>query len=90
MIDPLGVSVAGTPVVLATVPPGPASVVITNAGAVTMFVGAGTAATTGSGAPVPASGVVPLGQFASSSATKLWGITSGGTVTAGVFISTGT
>ena len=59
MIDPLGVSVAGAPVVLATVPPGPASVVITNAGAVTMFVGAGTAATTGSGAPVPASGVVP-------------------------------
>jgi hypothetical protein len=33
--------------------------------------------------------VVPLAGFATSSGTKLWGITSGGTVTAGVFISTG-
>ena len=89
MIDPYGVSVAGAPVVLATVPPGPSSVVITNAGAVTLYVGAGTAASTGAGAPVPASGVVPMSGFATSSATKLWGITSGGTVTAGVFISTG-
>jgi len=90
MIEPLGVSVAGTaPVLLATVPPGPASIVITNGGTAALYVGAGTAATTASGAPVPASGVVPLGQFSSSTATKLWGITSGGTVSAGVFISTG-
>ena len=89
MIDPYGVSVAGSAVVLAAIPPGPSSVVITNAGTVPLYVGAGTSASTSSGAPVPGPGVVPLAGFATSSGTKLWGITSGGTVTAGVFISTG-
>ena len=90
MIDPYGVSVAGSAVTLATIPPGPSSIVITNAGAATLYVGSGTAATVASGAPVPASGVVGFAQYSSSSGTKLWGITGGGTVTAGVFISTGT
>lgn len=90
MIVPYGVTVGGTAVVLGVVPPGPCSVVITNAGTVTMFVGAGTSATTASGAPVPGPGVVSLGQFSSSStATTLWGITSSSSVTAGLFISTG-
>ena len=89
MIIPYGVTVGGTAVALGTVPPGPCSVVITNAGTTTLFVGAGTAASVGSGAPVPGPGVVNLGQFSSSSATKLWGITSTGSVTAGLFISTG-
>lgn len=85
-----GVSVAGAAVTLATVPPGPCTVVITNAGAVTLFVGADPAAgsvTTATGAPVPASGVVTLPGYPSSSPVTLWGITGGGTVTAGVFIS---
>ena len=51
-------SVAGSAVTLATIPPGPSSIVITNAGAATLYVGSGTAATVASGAPVPASGVV--------------------------------
>ncbi len=86
-----GVSVAGAAVTLGTVPPGPCTVVITNAGATTLFVGADTAAggsvTTTTGTPVPASGVVTLPGYPGSSPCTLWGITAGGTVTAGVFIS---
>lgn len=82
-------TVTGTVTTMGLVPAGPCSVVVTNAGAVTMFVGAGTGVTTSSGAPVPASGVVPLPGFPSSSPVNLWGITTGGTVTAGVFISNG-
>lgn len=85
-----GVSVAGAAVTLGTVPPGPCTVVITNAGATTLFVGAdpaGGSVLTTTGAPVPASGVVTLPGYPGSSPVTLWGITSGGTVTAGVFIS---
>lgn len=89
MIIPSGVSVAGSAVTLATIPAGPVSAAITNAGTVALYVGAGTAATTASGAPIPAGAAVTLGQFSSSSPTRLWGITAGGTVAAGVFISTG-
>jgi hypothetical protein len=85
-----GVSVAGAAVTLGAVPAGPCTVVITNAGATTLFVGAapgGGTVTTTSGTPVPASGVVALPGYPGSSPVTLWGITSGGTVTAGVFIS---
>lgn len=86
------VSVAGAAVTLATVPAGPCTVVVTNTGSTTLFVGAVPAGgagtvTTSSGTPVPASGVVPLTAYPGSSPCTLWGITSGGTVTAGVFIS---
>ena len=88
-----GVSVAGSAVTLGVVPAGPCTAVITNAGATTLFVGAGPASggtvSTTSGVPVPASGVVPLPGYPGSSSVTLYGITSGGTVTAGVFISTG-
>jgi len=81
-------SVAGSAVSLGRVPAGPCTVVITNGGGSALFVGAGTTVTVTSGAPVPASAVVPLPGFPSSSPVQLWGITSGGTVTAGLFIST--
>ena len=77
--------------VLATVPPGPASVVITNAGAVTMFVGAGHPAGDRDGQRRPGPGVrggAPGAVLVVISDEAL-GDTSGGTVTAGVFISTG-
>lgn len=90
MISPGQVSVGTAPTVLGTVPPGPASVVITNGGTATVFVGAGTTASVLTGTPVPAGAVVPLGQFSSSSSTKLWGITAGATaVSTGLIISTG-
>ena len=79
MIIPSGVSVAGSAVTLAAIPPGRCSVVITNAGGVTLYVGAGTSAPgtapslTGNGAPVPAGAVVSLAQFSSSSPAELWG-----------------
>jgi hypothetical protein len=57
-----GVATAGTAVTtssLIRVPPGPATVLLANAGtASTAYVGAGTATTTGNGFPVP-SGLVP-------------------------------
>ena len=88
MIVTSQVTVAGTAVTIGTVPAGASSVVITNAGAATLFVGAGgTAVTAANGAPLPASGVIPLPGFPSSASVKLWGLTSGGTVTAGLFIS---
>jgi hypothetical protein len=86
------VSVAGAAVTLGAVPPGPCTVVVTNAGTATLYVGAvpaggaGTVLTT-SGTPVPASGVVTLPGYPGSSPVTLWGITSGGTVSAGVIIS---
>ena len=86
------VSVAGSAVTLAVIPAGPCGVVITNAGASTLFVGAGPAGgtvSTSTGTPVPASGVVPLAGYPGSSPVSLYGITGGGTVTAGVFVSTG-
>lgn len=86
------VSVAGSAVSLGMVPPGPCTVVITNAGATTLFVGAGPSGgtvSTSTGTPIPASAVVPLPGYPGSSAVSLYGITAGGTVTAGVFISTG-
>lgn len=82
------VQVAGAAVALAAVPPGPCTAVIVNAGASVLFVGAGTV-TAATGTPVPASGVVNLPGYPGSSATTLYGITAGGTVTAGVFVSTG-
>lgn len=89
MIDTRQFTINGTVATMGLVPAGPCSVTITNSGAVALFVGAGTGVTTSSGAPVPAGGVVPLPGFPTSSAVNLWGITAGGTVTAGVFISNG-
>jgi hypothetical protein len=84
------VSVAGAAVTLGTVPAGPCTVVITNAGTATLYVGAdpaGGSVLTTTGTPVPASGVVTLPGYPGSSPVTLWGITSGGTVPAGVIIS---
>lgn len=89
MIDTAQYTINGTVATMGRVPPGPCSVTITNSGAVALFVGAGTGVTTSTGAPVPGPGVVTLPGFPGSSGVNLWGITSGGTVTAGVFISNG-
>ncbi len=98
MISTTQVSVAGTAaVLLGIVPPGPASVVITNgSGTVPLYVGAGASQPgtasplTGCGVPVAGGAVVPLGQFSTSAGTHLWGQASSGTITAGLIISTGT
>lgn len=82
------VTVGGAAVTLAAVPAGPCTVVITNAGTATLYVGAGTV-TAVTGTPVPPSGVVPLPGYAGSSPVTLWGITASGTTTAGVLVSTG-
>jgi hypothetical protein len=86
-------TVGGTAVPLVTVPPGPSAVTITNGGTAALYVGAGTTVTSANGAPIPAGAAVTLGGHTASSASKLWGITAGGTVapivTAGLFISNG-
>jgi hypothetical protein len=82
---------AGTgSVFLATVPPGPASVVISNAGSVTAWVSAGTApATTSNGCPVPAGAQVSLTAWQGSAGSPLQVICPSGTNTSlGYIIST--
>ena len=98
MISTGQVIVTGTAAtLLGIVPPGPASVVVTDgAGTVPLYVGAGpsqpgtASPLTGCGVPVAGGAVVPLGQFASSGSTHLWAQASSGTITAGLIISTGT
>ena len=97
MISAGQVSVTGTAAtLLGIVPPGPASVVVTNGGGtVTLYVGAGASQPgtasplTGCGAPIPGGAVVSLGQYSTSAATHLWGQASSGTITAGLIVSTG-
>jgi len=98
MIFASQVSVTGTAAtLLGVVPPGLASVVVTNgSGTVPLYVGAGPAQPgtasplTGSGVPVAGGGVVPFGQFSTSAGTRLWAQSSSGTIPAGLIISTGT
>lgn len=97
MISTSQASVTGTAAtLLGIVPPGPASMVVTNsAGTIPLYVGAaatqpGTASPlTGCGVPVPGGGIVPLGQYSTSAGTHLWGQASSGTITAGLIVSTG-
>jgi hypothetical protein len=82
---------AGTnSVLLTTVPPGPASLVIVNGGSVTAWVAAGTAsATTSNACPVPAGAQVALTAYQGSAGSALQVISPGGTNTAlGFIIST--
>ena len=98
MISTSQVNVTGTAAtLLGVVPPGPASMVVTNAGGtVTLYVGGGASQPgtasplTGSGFPVAGGAVVPFGQFSTSAGTHLWGQASSGTIPAGLIISTGT
>lgn len=97
MISTSQVSVTGTAAtLLGIVPPGPASMVVTNTGGtVTLYVGEGATqpgtapSLTSSGFPVAGGAIVPFGQFATSAGTHLWGQASSGTITAGLIISTG-
>lgn len=97
MINAGQASVTGTAAtLLGIVPPGPASVVITNnGGTIPLFVGAaatqpGTAPSlTSNGVPIPGGAIVPFGQFSTSVSTHLWGQASSGTITAGFIVSTG-
>ena len=87
------VTVGGTAVPLATVPPGPCSVTVTNPSPSVLYVGAGTSVTSSTGVPVPAGAAVPVPGFPASSSVRLWAVTLGGAtapvLTAGVFLSTG-
>ena len=94
MISTTQVSVAGTAAtLLGIVPPGPASVVVTNGGDGDPVCG-GRDTQPGT---LPLTAVVcrsgrggrALGQFSTSAGTQLWGQASSGTITAGLIISTG-
>lgn len=97
MISTTQVNVTGTAAtLLGIVPPGPASMVVTNGGGtVTLYVGVGASQPgtasplTGSGFPVAGGAIVPFGQFSTSAGTNLWGQASSGTITAGLIVSTG-
>ena len=76
---------------LVTVPPGPAQLTIFNAGSVTAWVAAGTAAATSSGnaAPITAGAQVSITAFAGSGGSPLQVICPSGTNTAlGYILST--
>ena len=79
---------------MGTVPPGAASVVITNSsGTIPLYVGAGSPGTAptlaSNGTPIPGGGIVTLAQFPSSSSTRLYGLAQSGTIPVGLIISTG-
>lgn len=84
MIFPSQVAVSTLAVKLLTVPPGGCSVTISPAG--TIYLGAGTAVTTTTGAPISAPVTFP--GFISSSPTTLYAIAASGTVPTGLIVST--
>lgn len=70
------------------VPPGPCSVVLSNAGSVTVFVGFGTSATVSDGFPVPSGQVAPFAGWQGSKGSPLSVVTSSGSAVTGWLVST--
>lgn len=83
MIIPARVNVTTTAGPLVTVPPAGCTVTLTPAG--TIYVGAGTAVTTSTGAPVSAP--ITLAGYASSAPSTLYAVAATGTVATGVIVS---
>ena len=86
-----GQATAGTaPSVLCTVPAGPCTVLISNAGTASpVWIGAGTAVTAGNGFPVPSGAVSPVTfpGYPASPATPLSVVCSSGSASVGFLIS---
>lgn len=90
MISTGQVSVGTASATLCRVPPGPCSVVITNAGTVTAYAGAGTAVTSTNGMPIPSGIAVPFAGLMGDLGSPIAICTAAGSATLGFLISTST
>jgi hypothetical protein len=84
-----GTAVSGSATLLHALPPGPCTVLLSNAGTATpVYVGLGTALTTSNGFAVP-SGVTPVvvPVYAGAGGSSLYAITAGGLATVGWVVS---
>lgn len=87
MINTYQVSVGASAVKLLDVPPGPAAVVLTNAGTAAVAIGTTNAVTATNGGVIPVNGTVTIPGFAGSKSIALWAIAAGGTNPVGIFVS---
>jgi hypothetical protein len=72
---------------LCQIPPGPTHTVLSSAGTVTAYYGAGTVVTTSNGVPIASGAVHYLEGFAGSPGTQLEMITAGGQASVGFVVS---
>lgn len=89
MISTGQVSAGTAPATLCVIPPGLASVVVSNAGTVTAYVAAGGTASSTNGIPVASGQALPvIGGYQTSLGVALSVVTAGGTAAVGFALST--
>ena len=84
---PVPVTVTTGAVLIASVPPGPCTVILSNTGTDAAAIGTTDQVTAGNGFPLPTGATVTVPGFPGSAATELYAI-SAGTAVVGALIST--